>query len=172
MQSLRRWVVIFLGVVLLLSAAWYVLHSTALPKSLSMAVYSKAAARPIAVAGNRAGPRGKSMNAVPESTKARARETVICEVGSVRLDSNDRVAPFNYVSRLTAAVQARWRRALIVSDDYHARAAGLLLQSKAWAYDSVSGMPTRTHDAELARDELKLAFTPPAVFVRGQCRVP
>ena len=85
---------------------------------------------------------------------ATARETIVCEVGTIRLNSNDRVAPFKHVDRLTGAAQARWRRALLDSDDYHARAAGLLLESRGWDYDAVTGMPTRTRDAELARDEL------------------
>jgi hypothetical protein len=72
----------------------------------------------------------------------------------VQLDSKDKAAPFNYVDRLTGIAQSRWLRSLIDSDDYHERAAGLLLQSRGWDYDSITGMPTRTHDAELARDEL------------------
>lgn len=155
MQSRRRWVGSSLGIALFLCAAWYVLlHFTAVPETSSIPVYPRAAARPVAVAADRAAPGGESTNAGGESTKARARETVVCEVGTVQLDPNDRAGPFNYVNRLTAAAQARWRRTLINSDDYHARAAGLLLQSRAWDYDPVNGMPTQTHDAELARDEL------------------
>jgi hypothetical protein len=72
----------------------------------------------------------------------------------VRLDSKDKAAPFDYVDRLTAIAQSQWRRSLINSDDYHERAAGLFLQSTGWDYDPITGMPTRTHDGELARDEL------------------
>jgi hypothetical protein len=79
---------------------------------------------------------------------------VVCGIGTVQLDSEDKAAPFNYVERLTRAAQSRWRRSLLDSDDYHERAAGLLLQSRGWDFDPSSGMPVRTHDAELARDEL------------------
>jgi hypothetical protein len=49
---------------------------------------------------------------------------------------------------------AHWRQTLVNGDDNQQRAAGLLLQSTEWDYDSITGMPTRTHDAVLARDEL------------------
>jgi hypothetical protein len=55
---------------------------------------------------------------------------------------------------LTGKAQSNWRRTLINSDEYHQRAAGLLQRSREWDYDSVTGMPTRTHDGQLARDEL------------------
>jgi hypothetical protein len=147
MQSIRRWFVVSLVIALLMSATWYGLHSTAPPKAPSIPGHPRAAARPVAGAGHRTVLGG-------ESAKAGGRETVVCGVGTVRLDGNDRVAPFNYVDRVTGAARSRWRRTLINSDDYHERAAGLLLLNTGWDYDSITGMPTRTHDAVLARDEL------------------
>jgi hypothetical protein len=79
---------------------------------------------------------------------------VVCGVGIVQLDGNDPAAPFYHVNRMTADAQNRWRRALIDSDDFHARAAGLLLVSTEWEPDPITGMPARSHDAVLARDEL------------------
>jgi hypothetical protein len=63
---------------------------------------------------------------------------------------------------------------MLNSDDYHERAAGLLLQSTGWDFDPISGMPTRSHDAELARDELVqlaagLNDLPPHVASRPRC---
>jgi hypothetical protein len=98
-------------------------------------------------AGNRGAPAG-------DDRKTEDRETVVCGVGAVQLDPKDKAAPFNYVDRLTGIAQSHWRRSLLNSDDYHERAAGLLLQSTGWDYDSITGMPTRNYDAELARDEL------------------
>lgn len=108
---------------------------------------SLATAPPSSSASNRRVPAG-------DNKEIADREIVVCGVGAVQLDPKNKAAPFNYVDRLTEIAQSHWRRSLINSDDYHERAAGLLLQSTGWDYDPVTGMPTRTHDAELARDEL------------------
>jgi hypothetical protein len=146
-QSTRRWFVIPLAVALLMGAAWYRRHSTSPAETPSIPGHPRVAARPVAGGGDRAVP-GRN------GTNGGGRETVVCGLGTVRLEGNDRAAPFNYVDRVTGAAQSRWRRTLINGDDYHERAAGLLLRSTGWDYDSISGMPTRTHDAVLARDEL------------------
>jgi hypothetical protein len=147
MHSIRRWVVVALAIALLMGATWFGLHSIVLPKAPSIPLHPRAAAPPVAVAGHRSVSGG-------EVTKTGGRETVVCGIGTVRLDQNDRTAPFDYVDRMTGSAQSHWRRTLIDSDDFHERAAGLLLQSTGWDYDSTTGMPTRTHKAELARDEL------------------
>ena len=155
MQSTRRWFAVSLAIALLMGAAWYGLHFSAPAKrAVDSLASTKAAERPVAVASNRAVLGRTNTKAAGESAKDGVRATVVCGVGTVQLDSNDRAAPFNYVRRLTGSAQSRWQRTLINSDDLHVRAAGLLLQSRGWQYDSVTGMPTRTHDAELARDEL------------------
>ena len=156
MHPTRRWIVISLAVALLLGAAWYAQHST-LPRRVSRSTPSaeapfipghlRAAARPSA-AVRHPGVEGG------ETTKATRRETLVCGVGAVRIDEKSRAAPFNYVDRVTGPAQGRWQRNLINSDDYRERAAGLLLLSRGWDYDSITGMPTPTHDAVLARDEL------------------
>ena len=147
MHSIRRWFVVALAVVLLMVATWFGLHSIVLPKAPSIPQNPRAAAPPVAVADHRSSSRY-------ESAKTGGRETVVCGIGTVRLDGNDGAAPFNYVDRITGSAQSHWRRTLIDSDDLHERAAGLLLQSTGWVYDSATGMPTHTHEAELARDEL------------------
>jgi hypothetical protein len=154
MKAPRRWIVASIATVLLLVAVWYGLHS---------ASRREAAALP---AGRVASP-ANSLATAPANSSAGARrlpagdnkevsdgETVVCGVGAVQLDPKDKAAPFNYVDRLTGIAQSHWRRSLINSDDYHERAAGLLMQSTGWDYDPITGMPTRIHDAELARDEL------------------
>jgi hypothetical protein len=156
MHPTRRWIVISLAVALLLGAAWYAQHST-LPRRVSRSTPSaeapsipghlRAAARPSA-AVRHPGVEGG------ETTKATGRETLVCGVGAVRIDEKSRAAPFNYVDRVTGPAQGRWQRNLINSDDYRERATGLALLSAGWDYDSVTGMPTPTHDAVLARDEL------------------
>jgi hypothetical protein len=154
MKTTRRWVIASLAIGLLMGAAWYGLYSASPRKAasspagpVSVAPRPLAAARPSAIAGNRGVLDGGSK-------EIQVRETVVCGVGSVQLDRNDPAAPFNYVDRLTGTAQFHWRRSLLNSDDHHERAAGLLLQSSGWDYDPITGMPTRTHDAELARDEL------------------
>src|ERR1700735_4803450 len=52
--------------------------------------------------------------------------------------TKDKAAPFDYVNRLTGIAQSHWRRSLLNSDDYHERAAGLLLQSSGWDYDPIT----------------------------------
>jgi hypothetical protein len=156
MQPNRRWIVISLAVALLLGATWYAQHST-LPRRVSRSTSSaeapsipghlRAAARPSA-AVRHPGVEGD------ETTKATGRETLVCGVGTVRVDEKNRAAPFNYVDRVTGPAQGRWQRNLINSDDYRERAAGLLLLSEGWDYDSITGMPMPTDDAVLARDEL------------------
>jgi hypothetical protein len=146
-HSIRQWIVAALAIALLMGAAWFGLHSNRLPKASSIPQHHEAEAPPVAVGGQHTVRGG-------ESKKAEGRETVICGIGTVRLDRNDRVAPFDYVDRMTGRAQSHWRRTLVDSDDYHARAAGLLLQSGGWEHDPTTGMPTRTHEAELARDEL------------------
>src|SRR5262249_4304659 len=124
--------------------------------------HAEADARPVATAGHlisgypgSAAPvAGSSVLPGGENTKGRGRETVVCGVGVVHLDSDDRAAPFNYVDRLTGTAQSNWRRALINSDDYREHAAGLLLLSMGWEPDPLTGRPTRSHEAVLARDEL------------------
>lgn len=158
MRSTRRWFVIFLVVALLVCAAWYEGHPaspTEVRRSSSPAEgapsggeSSRAAARPspaAAVGSPEVGGR---------PAKAAGRETQVCGLGTVHLDGKGRVEPFNYVDRVTGAAQSRWLRTLVNSDDNHQRAAGLLLVSRGWDYDSLTGMPTRTHEAVLARDEL------------------
>jgi hypothetical protein len=86
--------------------------------------------------------------------KTEDRRTEVCGVGSVELDLTESVAPFNYVGRLTANSKSRWQTAMVESDDNLQRAAGLLIKSQGWNYDAVTGMPARTEDAGLARDEL------------------
>jgi hypothetical protein len=154
MKAPRRWIVVSIATVLLLGAVWYGLHSASpretatLPAArVATPANSLAAAPPNSNAGARRVPAG-------DNKEIADRETVVCGVGAVQLDSKDKAAPFNYVDRLTGIAQSQWRRSLINSDDYHERAAGLLLQSTGWDYDPVTGMPTRTHDAGLARDEL------------------
>jgi hypothetical protein len=156
MEPNRRWMVISLVVALLLGATWYAQHSI-LPRGVSRSTSSaeaplipgnlRAAARPSA-AVRHPGVGGDG------TTKATGRETLVCGVGTVRVDEKSRAAPFNYVDRVTGPAQGRWQRNLINSDDYRERGAGLLLLSEGWDYDSITGMPTPTHDAVLARDEL------------------
>jgi hypothetical protein len=154
MKAPRRWIVVSIATVLLLGAVWYGLHSAspreaaALPAvRVASPANSLATAPPNLSAGARRLPAG-------DNKEIADRETVVCGVGAVQLDPKDKAAPFNYVDRLTGIAQSKWRRSLINSDDYHERAAGLLLQSTGWDYDPITGMPTRTHDAGLARDEL------------------
>jgi hypothetical protein len=151
MKSTRRWIVVSTATVLLIGAVWYGLHSTS-PHEHAPIPASKVAttANPLATAplNSNAGIRGAPSG---DDRTTEDRETVVCGVGAVQLDPKDKAAPFNYVDRLTGIAQSHWRRALINSDDYHERAAGLLLQSTGWDYDPITGMPTRTHDAGLAR---------------------
>ena len=156
MEPNRRWIVISLAIALLLGAAWYAQRS-ALPSRVprpnssapapSVPGHLQAAAHPSA-ASSHPGVQGG------ETTPAAGRETLVCGVGTVRVDAKDRAAPFNYVDRVTGPARGRWQRSLINSDDYRQRAAGLLLTSDGWNYDPMTGMPTPTHDAVLARDEL------------------
>jgi hypothetical protein len=154
MKHPRRWIVVSMATALLLGAVWYELHSASpredvtLPAaSVATPASSPAAAPPNSNAGARRVP-------AADNKEIADRETVVCGVGAVQLDSTDKAAPFKYVDRLTGIAQSHWRRSLINSDDYHQRAAGLLLQSTGWDYDPMTGIPTRTHDAGLARDEL------------------
>jgi hypothetical protein len=146
-RSTRRWLIVSLAFGLLVGTGWYCLHLTSPHGTPLVAANPRAVPRLVAIADTRAVPR-------TESPKIRGTESVVCGVGAVRLDHDDRVASFNYVDRLTGAAQSRWRRTLLDSDDDHERAAGLLLQSEDWDYDRTTGMPSRTHDAQLARDEL------------------
>lgn len=154
MKAPRRWIVVCMATVLLLGAVGYGLHSAspreapALPAGrVARTANSLTTAAPSSSAGDRRFP-ARDHKEIADG------ETVLCGVGAVQLDPKDKAAPFNYVDRLTGTAQSQWRRSLINSDDTHERAAGLLLQSTGWDYDPISGMPTRTHDAELARDEL------------------
>ena len=154
MKAARRWIVVSIATVLLLGAVWYGLHSASPREAAALpavTVASPANSLATAPANSSAGARRVP---VGDNKEISDRETVVCGVGAVQLDPKDKAAPFNYVDRLTGIAQSHWRRSLINSDDYHERAAGLLLQSTGWDYDPITGMPTRTHDAELARDEL------------------
>lgn len=154
MKATRRWIVVSIATVLLIGAVWYALHSASPREAAStpsgpsaIAPHPFTAARPSSIESKRGALNG-------DNKEIEDRETVVCGVGAVQLDPKDKAAPFNYVDRLTGIAQSHWRRSLLNSDDYHQRAAGLLLQSTGWDYDPITRMPTRTHDAELARDEL------------------
>jgi hypothetical protein len=148
MKGTRRWIVASIVTVLFMGIVWYGLHSVSPHGGAPTPAPSTIAPHPIAAT------RPSSIEANPSTINAVARETMVCGVGMVQLDPKDKAAPFNYVDRLTRIAQSHWRRSLLNSDDYHERAAGLLLQSTGWDYDPVTGMPTPNHDAELARDEL------------------
>ena len=145
-----------MAVALLLGATWYAQHSTWL-RGVSRSTSSAEA--PLTPGHLRAAPRSSvavSHSGLEggETTKAGGRETLVCGVGTVRVDEKNRAAPFDYVDRVTGPAQGRWQRNLVNSDDYRERAAGLRLLSEGWDYDSITGMPAPTRDAVLARDEL------------------
>jgi hypothetical protein len=155
MKVNRQWTVVSIALVLLIGAVWYRQHSSPLHENAAMPASSSAITpRPIAVThpSSTASKRGTANN--HDAKDIEERETVVCGVGTVQVDPKDKAAPFHYVDRLTGIAQSHWRRSLLNSDDYHERAAGLLLQSTGWDYDPITGMPARTHDAQLARDEL------------------
>jgi hypothetical protein len=152
MKSTGRRVVVGIAITLIMGLGWYEMRW-----SKPRTVPSMAANAVSFIPGSSAEPPRSTVGKrgdQSDSKDTEGRETVVCGMGTVPIDPHERAAPFNYVDRLTAAAQKRWRKSLLDSDDNHERAAGLMLQSSGWDFDPITKMPTRTHDAALARDEL------------------
>jgi hypothetical protein len=85
----------------------------------------------------------------------------ICGFGKVPLDTNDPFAAARYIGGLSKPAAQRWLSALLDSDDYRARAAGLFLEGKIT--DGLAMQPI----AEQSRDalvQLAVGTHDPAVY--------
>ena len=125
-------------------------HPVAVPSRVSVEVRAelpRPVARPLVIA--------------PEPLPDNASKIEICGLGKVPLDSTDPFAAGRYMSALTRRAKESWQAALLGSDNYRARAAGLILEGKIANGDSILPMAERTRD-ELV--QLAVGARDPAVY--------
>jgi len=71
----------------------------------------------------------------------------VCGKGKVTLGASDPLAAYRYIDALSKPAARHWLTALLDSDDYHARAAGLFLEGKITDGFAVKPMAEQTRDA-------------------------
>ena len=85
----------------------------------------------------------------------------ICGIGKVTLDTSDPLAAYRYIDALSKPVARHWLTALMDSDDYHARAAGLFLEGKVTDGFASQPIAEQTRDALV---QLAVGSRDPAVY--------
>jgi len=95
----------------------------------------------------------------------------ICGFGKVALDTTDPFAVSRYLGAATKKSAERWLSALLNSDGYRARAAGLLLEGKITNGFSMQPIAEQTRDALV---QLAVGAADPAVYAMAMnaCGVP
>ncbi|HEY2633233.1 MAG TPA: hypothetical protein VGI51_00860 [Steroidobacteraceae bacterium] len=91
---------------------------------------------PVTVAGPSIGKTGSDTSTIE-----------ICGKGKVTLDASDPLAAYRYIDALSRPATQHWLTALLDSDDYHARAAGLFLEGKITDGFAVKPIAEQTRDA-------------------------
>jgi hypothetical protein len=150
-----RWVAAGLGVaVLAVLGVW--MRPRSQPIAMPWRAASVVPAQPPVVVKRPVATRGSEW---PGSSDAGKIE--VCGFGTVPLDATDSFAAFELVAAKTRQTAERWQSALLNSDDYRERAAGLLLQGKIAHGLTVEPMTEQTRDA-LA--QLAAGAQDPAVY--------
>jgi hypothetical protein len=85
----------------------------------------------------------------------------VCGMGKVTLDASDPVAAYRYIDALSKPAAQQWVTALLDSDDYHARAAGLFLEGKITDGFATQPIAEQTRDALV---QLAVGTSDPAVY--------
>ena len=85
----------------------------------------------------------------------------VCGKGKVTLGASDPLAAYRYIDALSKPAARHWLTALLDSDDYHARAAGLFLEGKITDGFVVKPMAEQTRDALV---QLAVGTHDPAVY--------
>jgi hypothetical protein len=85
----------------------------------------------------------------------------VCGMGKVTLDASDPLAAYRYIDALSRPATQHWLTALMDSDDYHARAAGLFLEGKITDGFAVQPIAEQTRDALV---QLAVGTRDPAVY--------
>jgi hypothetical protein len=104
-----------------------------------------------------ADPSGQISKAVVENRN----EVEICGLGKVPLDAGDPFAAGRYIGALSKPAAQRWLAALLGSNDYRARAAGLILEGKITDGVAMEPIAEPTRDA-LVR--LAVSTSDPSVY--------
>jgi hypothetical protein len=85
----------------------------------------------------------------------------VCGKGKVTLDASDPLAAYRYIDALSRPATQHWLTALLDSDDYHARAAGLFLEGKITDGFAVQPIAEQTRDSLV---QLAVGTHDPAVY--------
>jgi len=97
----------------------------------------------------------------PPPANGAEKQIDICGFGKVSLPADDDFATYEFLAPKTRRAAERWQSALLGSDNYRARAAGLFLEGKIARGTSVEPMTEQTRDA-LA--QLAAGAQDPAVY--------
>jgi hypothetical protein len=98
---------------------------------------------------------------VDNRNKTEINKTEICGLGQVPLDAGDASAAARTVGELSKRTAGRWLSALLGSNDYRARAAGLFLEGKITDGVGVEPIAESTRDALV---QLAVSAGDPAVY--------
>jgi hypothetical protein len=85
----------------------------------------------------------------------------VCGLGKVTLDMSDPLAAYRYIDALSRPATQHWLTALLDSDDYHARAAGLFLEG---TITNVFAAPPITEQTRDSLVQLAVGTHDPAVY--------